>query len=235
MVSPIRGSTYCIYTCVGFCVACSTGKGNAKASSNGTGNKYRLPRFLVSDQCLPGESEAIYILHIMIPVYKGIAMFMLCMLPPSADSFAQSPAIEMEDYTSDISFVTSSDASVVQQLGSPLLIPEMNSGDTQLYQGLFALLTGVSSSSTDVSSVFIDNNSVEIVYDPIRKALIVKTDANIGNSRLNVIDIDGNVYANDAVNGYETVINLSHLPAGTYAAGICSSNKYFKTLKFIVK
>ena len=32
---------------VGFCVARSTTKGNARASSCGTGNKYRLPRFFL--------------------------------------------------------------------------------------------------------------------------------------------------------------------------------------------
>lgn len=171
----------------------------------------------------------------MIPVYKGIAMFMLCMLPPSVAASAQNPVIEMDDYTSDISIISTDGTSAIQQVGSPLLIPELISGDAQLYQGLFALLSGVSSSSTSISSVFIDSDSVEIYYEPISKRLTVTTDETIKNCMLNVIDLSGKVYAKVPANSVETSIDLSYLPAGTYAAGLCHSNTYIKTLKFIVK
>lgn len=151
-----------------------------------------------------------------------------------ADEKEISSQLVVGEYTSAISFVSSADGSVLQELGGSLAAPVVLEGGDLVRQGLFAMLEG---NISDVSGVEIMTgdlgSSGEISFDPT--SMTISVNSSVKDARLMVVDFAGAMVMAEAIPADGAGLDLGNLPSGAYIAAITSNNKIYKTLKFIVK
>lgn len=168
----------------------------------------------------------------MVPIIKGIGVLAIAASLPMV-AFGQQKEEILQDYTSSIKVADVNGITVMQQVGAPFGIATLSDGQDILLQGLFAALTGLDSVQTGVDGIFSDNADVSLAYDAVLKALRFSVPEDLAGCQVMVVDSNGNLVRKTAVK--DNVLDLSDLTPGLYIAGVAAENKYYKTLKFIVK
>lgn len=173
----------------------------------------------------------------MVPFRKGIAILSLTLVLPALSTFAQTPQVWMDDYTSDITNTEVNGYSLNQQVGAPFSIASLVTGDDVMLQGLFAAVTGaVDSSQSGVNDITLgDVAEIEISYNGALKTLTVAVPDAYLKSRLMLVNVKGETVKAVVLEENRTTVDLSSIAPDIYIAGVASQNSIFKTLKFNLK
>lgn len=106
---------------------------------------------------------------------------------------------------------------------------------TKMTNGVVTLTSGFQQGNLKITTIeeLQDISWLTVFPNPIQSKLIIKTDLNIQNLKLDVLSLDGKFITTTAITTDEQTLDLSNLKAGVYFIKIYTEKELIKTYQII--
>lgn len=141
----------------------------------------------------------------------------------------------LQDYTSGISMTVIERGTIYQQAGSYLGAPVLDSGGSNLRQGMFGIISGFDGTVSGIDMEMSDAVSPELAYDRASNSIRMTLPDDCGRGVVTLSDVAGATIFSGSVAGGVNELSLPALVSGVYIVRLITDNNSIRTVKFVIR